>query len=95
MNLLDERIDCRQSVDRETWVETRADFIAMAQYKGIADTIVQLIRWSAEGVISSARATRSEERRLEGGLSPSARPCIWNGRRYPACRVQLRSDQLV
>ncbi len=43
------------------------------QFQGIADTIVQLIRWSAEGVISSARATRSEERRLEGGLSPCGR----------------------
>jgi hypothetical protein len=57
MNLLDERIDCRQSVDRETWVETRADFIAMAQYKGIADTIVQLIRRRTSGVIAPSQPT--------------------------------------
>jgi len=56
MNLLDERIDYHQSVDRETGVETRAYFIAKAQYKGIADTIVQLIRRLTSGVIPSIAA---------------------------------------
>jgi hypothetical protein len=52
MNLLDERIDYHQSMDRETWAETpRRTLLQTAQYKCIADTIVQLIRRVTSGVI--------------------------------------------
>jgi hypothetical protein len=58
------------------WIE-RMDTVVPAllhgtQSQGIANTIVQLIRWSAEGVIARAQATRSEERQLEGSLASVA-----------------------
>ncbi len=44
-----------------------------AQYKGIPDTIVQLIRRRTSGVIVPLQAVRSEERRLEKRVWPYAR----------------------
>ena len=44
-----------------------------AQYKGVADTIVQLIRRSTSRVIAPSQPIRLEERRLEKRAWPTAR----------------------
>jgi len=64
-SLLDERIDRHRNMDFSAYGHRGgAYFIPRAPYKGIANTIVQLISWSAAGVIAAAQATRS----VRGGL---------------------------
>jgi len=52
-------------MDLGIWAQGGAWFIPRARYKGIADTIVQLIRRSTSGVMALSQPIRSEERRLE------------------------------
>jgi carbonic anhydrase len=54
--------------------DSRRTLFHGAQYKGIADTIVQLIRRSTSGVIVPSQPNRSEERRLEKRAWPQRSP---------------------
>jgi hypothetical protein len=53
-NLLDERIDYNQGIDWTYRHRTARILFHQAQYKGIANTIVQLIRRSASGLIEAS-----------------------------------------
>jgi hypothetical protein len=59
-NLLDERIDSRQKMGWTFGHRVARAWFQGAQYEGIANTIVQLIRLSTSGVIAASRAIRSQ-----------------------------------
>jgi hypothetical protein len=61
-NLLDERIDHNQSPNSGYGNGFGRTLLQGTRYKGIADTIVQLIRRSTSGVITPSQPIRSEER---------------------------------
>jgi hypothetical protein len=61
-NLLDERIDQRQSRDWKYGDRVVVFYSTGPQYQGGANTIVQLIRRSTSGVITPSQPIRSEER---------------------------------
>jgi hypothetical protein len=75
MNLLDERIDYHPSMDREMWKRIERLY-CNSQYQGIADTIVQLIRRRASGVIPPSQPIPSEKRHLQRRAWPH-RSAIW------------------
>ena len=54
-SLLDERIGYRQSLECAIGHEVVRASLHRAQYQGIADTIVQLIRRSTSGVITPSQ----------------------------------------
>jgi hypothetical protein len=54
-NLLDERIDCHQSMDWQERGAVRPLFCGF-RYKGIADTIVQLLHRNTSGVIAPTQS---------------------------------------
>ena|ERR1700691_1459744 len=62
-NLLDERIDQHLSMYRTCGTEWCVPY--SAQYKGIANTIVQLICRSTAGVIAPSQPILSEEQHFE------------------------------
>ncbi len=64
-NLLDERIDYHQSIDWTYGHRVVRTLFQGAQYQGIANTIVQLIRRSASGVVAPSRPIRSDERQCK------------------------------
>jgi len=61
-------------MDLGIWAQGGAWFIPRARYKGIADTIVQLIRRSTSGVMALSQPIRSEDRRLEKRAWPHRSP---------------------
>ena len=61
-NLLDERIDYHQSIDWAYGHRVVRTLFQGAQYQGIANTIVQLIRCNTSGVMAPSRPIRSDER---------------------------------
>ena len=61
-NLLDERIDHHQSMDRTYGGGVVCGSFQGGRYQGIANTIVQLIRRSTSGVIAPSQPIRSDER---------------------------------
>ena len=59
-NLLDERIDYRRKTGLTFGHRVARAWFQGAQYEGIANTIVQLIRRSTSGVIAPLLAIRSQ-----------------------------------
>jgi len=49
-------------------------YSTVPQSQGIANTIVQLIRGSASGVMPASQPIRSDERHFKDGLGRTARP---------------------
>ena len=65
-SLLDERIDYHQSMDWTYGRRVMRTPFHGAQYKGIANTIVQLIRRPTSGLIAASRPIRSDQQPLKG-----------------------------